>query len=67
MAAPAVKEAQAKAVQSAVRRMEGKRERRTARAAESRSEGARPANSVDWANFIEILICVVSTHLTIAA
>jgi hypothetical protein len=65
MATPAVNEAQAKAVQSARRRIEGKRERRAVPA--SRSQRARPARSVDWANFIEILICVVSTDLTIAA
>jgi hypothetical protein len=69
MATPAVNEAHAKAVQSAARRIEGTRERRMAptREAESRSERAWPAGSVDWANFIEILICVVSTDQTIAA
>ncbi|WP_323046975.1 hypothetical protein [Paraburkholderia sp.] len=68
MAALALKEAQAKAVQSAAWRMAGKRERRgaPARGAESRSKRARPAASMDWANFIELLIGVVSTDLTIA-
>jgi hypothetical protein len=69
IATPAVNEAHAKAVQSAARRIEGKRERRMApaREAESRNERAWPAGSVDWANCIEILVCVVSTDLTIAA
>jgi hypothetical protein len=51
----AVNEAQASAVQNAARPNKGRRE----------GTRARPANSVDWANFIEILIGVVSTDLII--
>ncbi|VVD32515.1 protein of unknown function [Paraburkholderia dioscoreae] len=68
MAAPAVSEAHANAVQSAARRMEGKQARRERRAAlargtESRNGRAFTRGPLKWANFIEILIGVVSTDL----
>ncbi|MEM5459057.1 hypothetical protein VSR69_30045 [Paraburkholderia phytofirmans] len=65
MAAPAVSDAHANAVQSAARRMEGKRERRVvlARGTESRNGRAATPGPLKWANFIEILIGVVSTDL----
>ncbi|WP_230413186.1 hypothetical protein [Paraburkholderia antibiotica] len=65
MAAPALSEAHAKAVHSATRRSEGKRVREIARerAGESQKGRASTRGPLSWANFIEILIGVVSTDV----